>query len=225
MFAYRRQAVLVVVAAITAALATSGCSRTFDDPGNAAAVPVAPGSDRASTSGPVNTPTPSAGPTGSPCRAERVWGTAAKRGSLAISPAALYMLRVGKHTCYDRVVFDINGPEAVGFAVRYVPMVRADGSGQPVPAAGRAVLEVVVTAPIYGSDNQGHQPWRSAPNVGDHLIPPGEISGWRSLAAVTFAGSFEGQTTIAVGVQDRRPFRVSMTSDPGYTHVVLDIAH
>ncbi|MDP9219656.1 MAG: hypothetical protein M3P23_03855, partial [Actinomycetota bacterium] len=97
--------------------------------------------------------------------------------------------------------------------------------GQPVPVAGRAVLEVVVRSPIYGTDNQGHQPWRGAPAVGEHLVAPASISGWSSLAAVTFAGSFEGQITIAVGVQNRRPFRISVTSEPGYRHVVLDIAH
>ena len=49
--------------------------------------------------------------------------------------------------------------------------------------------------------------------------------GWRALDAVKFAGSFEGQTTFAVGVDARVPFRVQTLPDDAVTHVVLDIAH
>jgi hypothetical protein len=142
-----------------------------------------------------------------------------------MSPSALYLARAGRHACFDRVVLDIDGPEAVGFDVRYVPVVLADGSGQPVPVAGRAALQVIVRAPILGADNQGHQPGRAVPTVGQSLVAASHISGWKSLRAVTFAGSFEGQTTVAVGVRERVPFRVLVTSDRGYRHVVLDIAH
>lgn len=159
------------------------------------------------------------------CVPEQRWGTSPKADSNAMSPSALYLTRVGRHACYDRVVFDINGPEPLGFVARYVPVVSADASGRPVPVAGRAALEVTVRAPILGADNQGHQPWRSTPTVGESLVAPSQISGWRSLRAVTFAGSFEGQTTVAVGVRERLPFRVSMTSGRGHQHVVLDIAH
>ena len=38
-------------------------------------------------------------------------------------------------------------------------------------------------------------------------------------------GSFEGQTTFAVGVDARAPFRVHTLPDDAVTHVVLDIAH
>jgi hypothetical protein len=142
-----------------------------------------------------------------------------------MSPSALYGTRVGRHACYDRVVFDINGSEPVAFAARYVPVVRADGSGRRVPVAGGAALEVIVRAPILGADSQGHQPWRTAPAVGERLVAPSRLAGWSSLRAVTFAGSFEGQTTMAVGVRERLPFRILVTSERDLKHVVLDIAH
>lgn len=160
-----------------------------------------------------------------PCLSEQRWGTGPRAGSTAMSPSALYLTRVGRHACYDRVVFDINGPQAVGLAARYVPVVLVDPTGTPVPVAGRAVLQVTVRAPILGVDSQGHQPWRKAPTVGQSLVSASDISGWRSLRAVTFAGSFEGQTNVAVGVREKLPFRVLMTSERGYRHVVLDIAH
>jgi len=179
----------------------------------------------------VSGTTPRVGPARSACTEEQGWSTNAKRGSAAMSDAALYLARVGQHACYDRVVFDINGPqhngrpEPVGVVARYVPVARADASGESVPVPGHAVLEVTIRAPIYGTDNQGHQPWQQAPRVGQSLIAPGKIAGWSSLTAVTFAGSFEGQTTVAVGVREVRPFQVSVSSEQGYQHVVLDIAH
>jgi len=61
--------------------------------------------------------------------------------------------------------------------------------------------------------------------VGQSLVATPGIAGWKSLRAVPFAGSFEGQTTVAVGVRERLPFRVLVTSERVYRHVVLDIAH
>jgi hypothetical protein len=80
-----------------------------------------------------------------------------------------------------------------------------------------------VRAPIYRTDDQGHQSWRPAPKIAQSLITPEEITDLGSLTAVAFAGSFEGQTTLAVGVRDGRPFRICVSSDQGYQHVILDI--
>jgi hypothetical protein len=140
-----------------------------------------------------------------------------------MSPSALYLARAGRHSCYDRVVFDVNGSEAVGFAASYVPVVRADASGQPVRTAGNAFLELVVRAPI--DDGTGHQPWRVSPRIGDAMVPAGTIAGYPSLRAVAFAGSFEGQTTVALGIREKRPFRVWSYGAQGYQHVIVDIAH
>jgi hypothetical protein len=143
-----------------------------------------------------------------------------------MTDAPLYLVRAGRHECYDRVVFDLNGPGDVGYAAKYVPVVRADGSGWPVPVEGHAALEVVVVrGPIYGTDNQGHQPWRQPPTFGEDFVPPARVAGWASLAEVKFAGSFEGQTTFAVGVRETRPFRVWINSEQYCRHVVIDIAH
>jgi hypothetical protein len=140
-----------------------------------------------------------------------------------MSPAALYLVRAGRHACYDRVVFDVNGPYPVGFVARYVPVVTSDPRGEAVPVAGNAALEVVVRAPMR--DAEGHQPLRPEPDIGDALVAPETLHGWDSLRAVTFAGSFEGQSTVAVGVGEERPFRVWVIGDESYRHVILDIAH
>jgi len=202
-----------IAVALTAALAAAACAPATGQSSNdgAGAVPaaVAPSGVSAVES----------------CAAEQRWGTDPRAGSTAMTAAPLYLVRAGQHTCYDRVVFDLNGPEAVGYAARYVPAVTVDGSGVAVPVKGRAALEVVVRGPVQGTDDQGHQAWVSLPAVGQDLVAPEKLVDWVSLQQVAFAGSFEGQTTVAVGVREQRPFRVWISSDAHYQHVVLDIAH
>ena len=103
--------------------------------------------------------------------------------------------------------------------------VTADASGQPLPVAGAAALQVVVRAPAQGYDDSGHQPGRFLAQTGDYFYPESQLAGWLSLRAVRFAGFFEGQCTIAVGVTEALPFRVSTQLEGAVRHVVLDVAH
>ena len=151
------------------------------------------------------------------------WNTAPDDGGLALSPAHLTEVRVGRHGCYDRVVFDVNGPSPVGFLAKYVPVVTADGSGDDVPVAGSAALEVVVRAPFVGSDDPSA--WQDMPRPGDDLVAESQLIGWGALRGITFAGSFEGQTTIAVGVQETRAFRMWTLESADGQRLILDIAH
>jgi hypothetical protein len=218
------------------AVMVSGCVGSESaGAGTAATASGASGPTAGATAGATSSPSfpgtsgrtePAADPSGegTAC-ATRAWGTGAKDGSPLLSPAPLYLVRVGQHPCYDRVVFDVNGPEPVGYSARYVPVVQADGSGKPVPVAGGAALEVVVRAPILGTDSQGHQPGSRVAAVGEDLVAASRVAGWTSVRQVSYAGSFEGQTTTAIGVRARLPFRVFVTGDPGYRHIVVDIAH
>jgi len=141
-----------------------------------------------------------------------------------MSRDALYLVRAGRHACFDRVVFDVNGPAEAGFAVRYVPVVATDPKGDPLLVPGEAALEVVVRAPALGTDDSGHQPGQVLAATGDTLVT---TPGWPSLRAVRFAGSFEGQSTFAVGVRAKLPFRVFTQAGPSdaIRRVVVDIAH
>ena len=53
-----------------------------------------------------------------------------------------------------------------------------------------------------------------------------QLAGWSTLREVRYAGSFEGLTTIAVGVRARVPFHVFTVLDSSgeYRSVVLDVA-
>ena len=161
-------------------------------------------------------------PSGNRCAWVSSWGTDPEQAS-AQSRDALYGVRVGRHDCFDRVVFDVNGTAPVGYAVRYVPLVHADPSDKPLPVPGRAVLQIVVLAPESGFDDGG----RPLAATGDYLYPARQLAGWSTLRAVRFGGFFEGRCTFAVGVRDRLPFRVFTVLDrTGHTRgVVLDVAH
>jgi hypothetical protein len=137
----------------------------------------------------------------------------------------VYLVSVGRHECSERVVFRLNGPDPVGYSVRYVDVVTQDGSGRGVPVAGGAALEVIINAPALGQDSHGY--------VGTVLAKPGtdfytpvQLGGWSSLREVRYAGSFQGQTTIAVGVRLQVPFHVFTVLDSSgdYRSVVLDVA-
>lgn len=166
-------------------------------------------------------------PAAAGCTGTQGWGTATKE-SAPYSPAPIYLTRIGRHECYDRVVFDLNGPEPIGYHVGYVPVVTEDGSGREIPVQGGAALQVIVRAWPQGSpgDESGRQPGRAFPRSGEYLHGPGGLENWGALRAVRAAGAFEGQSTFAVGTRDRLPFRVTTWVDSSRTaHVIVDIAH
>ena len=105
------------------------------------------------------------------------------------------------------------------YEVRYVPVVLADGSGKPIPVRGAADLQVVLRAPSY--DQDGHATF--APADPQEMV---SVSGYSTFRQVASAGSFEGYTTIALGVRARLPFRVftAPQSDRG-PRLVIDVAH
>ncbi|HEY6596974.1 MAG TPA: hypothetical protein VI011_23150 [Asanoa sp.] len=145
------------------------------------------------------------------------WGSLAKsHPSSATAP--LTNLRAGRHDCFDRLVFDIRG-RADGYHVAYVPQVTADGSGAVVPLRGGARLQIIVVAPAYDASYRPvYRPTDRAELV--------NVSGWRTFRQVAWAGSFEGQTTVGLGVRARLPFRVFTLAGPGTgSRIVVDVAH
>jgi hypothetical protein len=215
----------LVTALFITCLGVAGCS-SRGAPATSAA-PAEPSPTTTTTAAPSTTSAPPATTpvtTARPCAEQRSWSTGPQQRS-PYSEAALYLVRVGQHDCYDRVVFDVNGPAAVGYSVRYVDVVREDGSGTQRPVAGAAALEVVVHAPALGLDNHGYV-GKSLAKPGEDLYTAAQLAGWRSLKQVRYAGSFEGQTTIAVGVRARLPFRVFTLPDTRsqIVRVVLDVA-
>ena len=217
----------VAVAALTLSACSGGpADSPTSEPGSAA--PRAGG--QATTAGavpagvaPVGAGVVPAGDPSSHCTLTSAWNTAPDDGGLALSPAELTDVRVGRHACYDRVVFDVGGSDPVGFTASYVPVVQADGSGEEVPVEGAAALQVVIRAPYLGTHDP--QAWDDMPRVGDDLVAASQLSGWNALRDVVFAGTFEGQSTLAVGIHEKRAFRVWTLESADRQRVILDIAH
>jgi hypothetical protein len=145
------------------------------------------------------------------------WGSLPKDLSAA-STGYLVNVRAGRHKCFDRLVLDVAGDPA-GYSVRYVSQVRADGSGQLIPLRGGARLAIVAATPAY--NDQGQATYRPANRA--QLV---NVTGWRTFRQVAWAGSFEGQTTVGLGVRARLPFRVFYLDGPGDgSRIVVDVAH
>lgn len=117
-------------------------------------------------------------------------------------------IRAGRHACFDRMVIDMTG-RAPGFQVQYRKRVRADGSGKVVRVEGGARLQVTV-----------HK-------RATHRASTPSVQGFATLRQVRWVGTFEGYTTIALGVRSRLPVRAFTLHDPGSnrSRLVIDVAH
>ncbi len=154
--------------------------------------------------------------TASACSA--TWGSLAKT-SAPMTTAPLTAVRAGRHDCYDRLVLDLGAGATAGYSVSYVASVRQDGSGAVVPLRGGARLAVVAHAPAY--DASGTPTY--VPADPRELVP---VAGSRTFRQVAWAGTFEGYTTVGLGVRARLPFRVLVLPGPGAgSRLVVDVAH
>jgi hypothetical protein len=141
------------------------------------------------------------------------FGTGAKHATRMVQSKVL-TVRAGRHACFDRLVIDIGRGREPGFQVRYVRHIVADPSGMVLHVRGDARLLITIQAPA----GPGYRP--NARNLAD-------VSGFRTFRQVRGAGSFEGITSIGLGVRARLPFRVFRVSNgaqPG-SRLVIDVAH
>ncbi len=146
-----------------------------------------------------------------------VWGSLVKSDP-AMSGAKVVNVRTGQHYCFDRLVIDLNGAVA-GYTVQYVPEVVQDGSGLPVPLRGQAFLQLTVNAPAY--DDAGNSTYNPA-----NKNELADVTGYQTFRQVAWAGSFEGYSTLGLGVRARLPFRVLTLQGPDTgSRLVVDVAH
>jgi len=135
-----------------------------------------------------------------------------------LSTAPVTGVRTGRHDCYDRLVVDVSG-RVGGWTVGYVPHVVADGSGAVIPTRGGAALQITVNDPAYTSaGTPTYMPARP--------LEVTDVTGYRTFRQVVWANSFEGYTSLGLGVRARLPFRVFALDGPGSgSRLVVDVAH
>ena len=108
---------------------------------------------------------------------------------------------------YDRVVFEFDGPVPF-LRIEYVPQLIADGSGAPVPIAGRAILSVQLT-PARAHSDRGH------------VTAPKNIKLRLPIAKeIVSAGDFEAVVTYGIGLARKTETRILTMA--GASRVVID---
>lgn len=124
-------------------------------------------------------------------------------------------------------------PKADGF-VAYVPQVYTEGKGDAVTLRGGAKLKVVVTGQVLAVRTGRHECYDRlvidrASNA-QFTAQPGQeiadVAGYSTFREVAYGGSFEGYTTIGLGVRARLPMRTFTVPGPGNGDgFVVDVAH
>ncbi len=136
----------------------------------------------------------------------------------ALSTMTGASMRVGRHDCYERFVFEMRGAgQQPGWTVGYRDPIVRDGSGEPVEVRGEAALSVVVG--VWTVNDFAGRPDEWPPFTGpDDLVTTGFVA----LKEARNLYAFEGMTQIALGVDRERPFRVSWLDEPA--RLVVDIS-
>ncbi|MDQ4501192.1 hypothetical protein [Sinomonas sp. ASV322] len=165
----------------------------------------------------ANAATPASSPSATSATCAAHWSSLPK-SIPTLSQATVENVRAGRHGCFDRLVIILHG-KAAGYNVRYVDQVLAQGSGKPVPLRGGAFLDVTVTSPAF--DAAGRPTF--VPANPSEVV---NVGGFATFRQVAWAGSFEGYTSLGLGVRARLPFRVFILNGPdGGSRLVVDVAH
>lgn len=145
------------------------------------------------------------------------WGSLAKTYS-PMSTRTVKNVRVGKHTCYDRMVIDLSsGRYNTGYDVRYVSSAVVDPSGQTLSLRGNAVLQVIAKSPAYTTG--GVSTYRPA-----NRMEVANVTGFNNFRQIAYGASFEGQTQFFIGVRSRLPMRVFLLNNTdGGQRLVVDV--
>jgi hypothetical protein len=129
----------------------------------------------------------------------------------AQSAPTLTDVRAGSHPGFDRVVFEFRGGAVPQHRVAYVQQLVEDASGKPVSVAGAADLEVVFHG-ANAHDSSG------APTVSPRRFS----TGLPAVKEIAELGDFEAVVSYGIGVDVRRPIKVSTLSNP--SRLVIDVS-
>ena len=210
---------VVLTAALLAACTSGG------DPEPSPTPPAEPSpatTETATASPPASPPaTPATpAPTATPAACEEFGSLADQQSAdpIAMSLLTGSEMRVGRHDCYERWVFEMTGSgDRPGWSVGYRDPLIADPAGFEVDLAGDASLEVVVrvwTVTDYPGRPPEWPPFASPTTI--------VTDGFAALREVRYISAFEGSTQFGIGVDQPRPFRAFWLDGP--PRLVVDVA-
>lgn len=135
------------------------------------------------------------------------------RAAAVNEPPVLRAVRSARQPGHDRLVFEFGGKRLPRWDVRFVePPVQDCGSGDTVPVAGRAWLQVRFTGAQahseQGRSTSGPRRRKLPLKIGRELV--------RSC-------DFEGEVTWVVGLNSRTTYKARTLGTP--SRLVIDIAH
>jgi hypothetical protein len=120
-------------------------------------------------------------------------------------------VKVGKHSGYDRVVFEFKG-DLPNYKVNYVePPIWLGESGEKVKISGRAFVEVTFYA--VGTPESGDFP-------NELLEFPKEKLNMTVVNEIKMSNWWEGVLSLAVGLKAKKLYRVEALSNP--SRLVVD---
>ena len=196
----RRRSLLALAATAVAAVLLAGCGGKDDEP------PLATATASTTTTGTTGTTT-------TPALEGASTSPVVVPGS-GDEVALLTAVRAARHDGYDRVVFEFRNV-APGYDVRYVQKpVHADASGEEVPVQGGSVLLVRMEPALDADLTQ-----ESAPRT--YLGPQRFTPDAAVIEELVRTGGFEAVLTWAVGVDEKRPFKVTRLEGP--PRIVIDV--
>ncbi|MCX4690880.1 hypothetical protein [Streptomyces sp. NBC_01408] len=120
--------------------------------------------------------------------------------------------RWGGHCTYDRLVIDLEG-YVPGVTVTPVSQLFYDGSGKPVPLAGKYFLEIRLN-PAAGHDDAGQNVYRG-PRLQKIYLS--------KLKGIALTGDYEGYVTFGAAFDTKPYYSTTVLHSP--ERFVLDISH
>src|SRR5690625_355615 len=121
-------------------------------------------------------------------------------------------VRGAVHDGFERVVIEHAGTGQPSFLAQYTDEPLEPGRGQPVDTGDEAYLEVTLSGTADAYDNP--------PDMLEHGAQIMELNTEASQTVVSFL-PWEGTSTYYVGLDEKRPYSVTVLEDP--VRVVIDI--
>lgn len=125
-------------------------------------------------------------------------------------------VRIGHHEGYDRVVFEHSGPSELAYQVEYIDQPTDQGMGEPVDVPGEVYLSVSVAG--LGTPPDEYDPDATLSGPVEGVQTQSQL-----IQGIHALGTFEGQSSYFIGLDQPRDFRVQMAEDP--VRIIIDLAH